>query len=62
MLPPNTAFSETGGADVPYDVIRACVHLEREHPPKALWLACLAPSEIPAEMTIMEDLSGTPDC
>jgi hypothetical protein len=43
---------EKKGADVPYDVIRACVHLERERPPKALWLAWLAPSELPAGMTI----------
>jgi hypothetical protein len=27
---------EKKGADVPYDVIRACVHLERETPPSAL--------------------------
>ena len=43
---------EKKGADVPYDVIRACVHLERERPPKALWLAWLAPSELPVGMTI----------
>jgi hypothetical protein len=34
---------EKKGADVPYDVIRACVHLERPQPPAALWLAWLAP-------------------
>lgn len=43
---------EKKGADVPYDIIRACVHLERERPPKALWLAWLAPVEIPAGITI----------
>jgi hypothetical protein len=43
---------EKKGADVPYAIIRACVHLEREHPPKALWLAWLAPSQLPAGMTI----------
>ena len=43
---------EKKGVDVPYDVIRACVHLERERPPKALWLAWLAPVEIPAGITI----------
>jgi hypothetical protein len=34
---------EKKGADVPYDVIRARVHLEREKPPEALWLAWLPP-------------------
>jgi hypothetical protein len=43
---------EKKGADVPYDVIRACVHQEREHPPKALWLAWLAPCQFPAGMTV----------
>jgi hypothetical protein len=35
---------EKKGADVPYDVVCARVHLEREKPPEALWLAWLAPS------------------
>jgi hypothetical protein len=43
---------EKKGADVPYDIIRACVHLERERPPKALWLAWLAPAEIQPGITI----------
>lgn len=43
---------EKKGADVPYDVIRACVHQERERPPKALWLAWLAPCQFPAGMTV----------
>jgi len=43
---------EKKGIDVPYEVIRACVHLEREKPPAALWLAWLAPLQIPAEMSI----------
>ena len=47
---------EKKGADVPYDVIRACVHLERKRPPKALWLAWLAPSEHPAGITITVEI------
>ena len=43
---------EKKGADVPYDVIRACVHLERETPPPALWLAWLAPEQMPAGITV----------
>ncbi len=38
---------EKKDADVPYDVIRACVHLERSRPPAALWLAWLAPHSLP---------------
>lgn len=38
---------EKKGTDVPYDVIRARVHQEREHPPAALWLAWLAPQPLP---------------
>jgi len=40
---------EKKGADVPYDVVRASVHLERDKPPAALWLAWLAPQSPPAE-------------
>ena len=43
---------EKKGVDVPYDVVRACVHLEREKPPAALWLAWLAPKTIPAGLSI----------
>ena len=43
---------EKQAADVPYAVIRACVHLEREKPPAALWLAQLAPAQFPAAMTV----------
>jgi hypothetical protein len=43
---------EKKGADVPYDVIRARVHLEREKPPAALWLAWLAPAQFPEGMRI----------
>lgn len=38
---------EKKGADVPYEVIRACVHLERQQPPAALWLAWLPPLQLP---------------
>jgi len=43
---------EKKGADVPYEVIRACVHLERELPPTALWLAWLPPTQLPVGMTL----------
>lgn len=43
---------EKKGADVPYSVIRACVHLERETPPPALWLSWLAPETIPPGITV----------
>lgn len=33
--------------DVPFDVIRAIVHLERDKPPKPIWLAWQAPAVIP---------------
>lgn len=47
-----TGLHEKKGADVPYDVIRACVHQEREKPPLALWLAWLAPDQLPEGITI----------
>ncbi|MFC1879368.1 transposase [Chloroflexota bacterium] len=34
-------------ADVPFDIIRASVHLERDKPPKPLWLAWQAPDIVP---------------
>jgi hypothetical protein len=43
---------EKKGADVPYDAVRACVHLERSTPPAALWLAWLAPDPLPAEIAV----------
>lgn len=43
---------EKKGADVPYDVIRASVHLEREKPPADLWLAWLPPQQIPDGLTV----------
>jgi hypothetical protein len=52
-----TQLHEKKGADVPYDVIRASVHLEREKPPAALWLAWLAPAQLPEGMTLtVEDI------
>lgn len=43
---------EKKGADVLYEVIRACVHLEREKPPAALWLAWLPPAQIPVGVSV----------
>ena len=43
---------EKKGADVPYDVVRACVHQERSQPPPPLWLAWLAPQAIPAHCLV----------
>jgi hypothetical protein len=43
---------EKKGADVPYDVIRASVHQEREKPPPALWLAWLPPQQLPAGLSV----------
>jgi hypothetical protein len=40
---------EKKGADVPYAVVRANVHLERDKQPAALWLAWLAPQPLPAK-------------
>jgi hypothetical protein len=47
-----SGLHEKKGTDVPYDVIRASVHLERETPPSALWLAWLAPESMPTEVTV----------
>jgi hypothetical protein len=43
---------EKKGTDVPYAVVRACVHLERSTPPAALWIAWLAPEPLPFGMTV----------
>jgi hypothetical protein len=43
---------EKKAADLPYAVIRACVHLERATPPTALWLAWLAPPALPADLSL----------
>ena len=39
-------------ADVPMDVIRASVHLERDKPPKPIWLAWQAPATIPSNLEV----------
>jgi hypothetical protein len=46
-----SGLHEKKGADVPYEVIRACVHLERQQPPAALWLAWLPPTQLPVGIT-----------
>jgi hypothetical protein len=43
---------EKKGADVPYAVIRASVHLKRSQPPAALWLAWLSPEPLPDSITV----------
>ena len=45
-------FHEKKGTDVPYDVIRAGVHLERSQPPPVLWLAWLPPDPIPSTIPV----------
>jgi hypothetical protein len=47
-----TGLHEKKGADVSYDVIRAYVHLERDQPPAALWLAWLPPIQVPTGLTV----------
>ena len=47
-----TGLHEKKGADVPYEVLRACVHLEQEKPPAPLWLAWLPPVRLPANVTV----------
>lgn len=39
-------------ADVPFDVVRASVHLEREKPPRPFWLAWQPPPHIPGSITV----------
>lgn len=39
-------------ADVPFDVIRASVHLERDKPPAPIWLAWQAPAYIPQDVLV----------
>ncbi len=39
-------------ADVPFDVLRAQVHRERDRPPPAIWLAWQAPAVIPPEIQV----------
>lgn len=47
-----SGLHEKRGADVPYEVIRACVHLERQQPLAALWPAWLPPTQLPNGMTL----------
>jgi hypothetical protein len=39
-------------ADVPFDVIRASIHLERDKPPQPIWLGWQAPSSVPEGLDI----------
>jgi hypothetical protein len=39
-------------ADVPFDIIRASVHLERDKPPPPIWLAWQAPALIPEDILV----------
>ena len=43
---------EKKGSDVPYDVVQASIHLERDKPPHALWLAWLAPASLPKKICL----------
>ena len=52
---------EKKGVDVPYTMIRASVHLERETPPAALWLAWLAPKTTAAGMVITAETPAALD-
>lgn len=47
-----SGLHEKKGADVPYDVLRACVHLEQAQPPAALWLAWLPPARFPSGVIV----------
>jgi hypothetical protein len=38
--------------DVPFDVIRASVHLERDKPPQPIWLAWQAPANLPQDILV----------
>ena len=39
-------------ADVPMDVLRASIHLEREKPPKPIWLAWQPPASLPSNLDV----------
>jgi hypothetical protein len=39
-------------ADVPMDVVRASIHLEKDKPPKPIWLAWQAPPTVPKDLEI----------
>ncbi len=39
-------------ADVPIDVLRASIHLEKDKPPKPIWLAWQAPATLPSNLEV----------
>ena len=39
-------------ADVPVDVVRACIHLEKDKPPQPIWLAWQAPATLPDNLVV----------
>jgi len=39
-------------ADVPIDVIRASIHLEKDKPPTPIWIGWQAPSEVPQNLKV----------
>ena len=39
-------------ADVPIDVVRASLHLEKEKPPRSIWLAWQAPARLPDNLVV----------
>jgi hypothetical protein len=43
-------------ADVPVDVVRASIHLERAKPPAPIWLAWQAPPDIPEHVDVTAEL------
>jgi hypothetical protein len=47
-----TGLHEKKGADVPYEILRAGVHLEQAPPPAPLWLVWLPPVRLPANLTV----------
>jgi hypothetical protein len=43
-------------ADVPFDIVRACIHLERTKPPAPIWLAWQAPPSIPQPLHVTAEV------
>jgi hypothetical protein len=39
-------------ADVPFDLLRASIHLEKDEPPKPIWLAWQVPAKLPRELNV----------
>jgi hypothetical protein len=39
-------------ADVPVDVVRASIHLEKDKPPQPIWLAWQAPAKLPDDLVV----------